>query len=105
LSAMMVAIMLFAARGPLVIPLTLAGILVALLIPFAASRGKLHVPGYVGLVIASFGIAFIFGRISGVHGVRGSTLGVVLSILFFLLIAVAAGSMLAILFYRAPPET
>jgi hypothetical protein len=96
---------LFAARGPLVIPLMLAGILVAVLIPLAASRGKLHVPGYVGLVIASFGMAYILGRISGTHGVRGSTLGVVLSILFFLLIAVAAGSMLAILVYREPPET
>ena len=77
---------------------------VVLAVLFAASRGKLHIPGYVGLALVSFAVAFICGRISGAHSVRGTRSGEILSIVFFLLIAVAVGSVLGIFFYRDPPE-
>jgi hypothetical protein len=93
----------FAARPPLLLALGLVCVLIALAFPYAASRGRLHVPGYVGVALIAFAVAFIFGRISGWHGVRGRHSGEVLSILFFLLVAVAAGSLLAIFFHREPP--
>jgi hypothetical protein len=94
-----------AARPALLVALGVLCVFVALMVSFAASRGKLHIPGYVGLAFGAFAVALILGRISGAHGVRGSTSGVVLSILFFLLIAAAVGSVLAVFFYREPPET
>lgn len=94
-----------AARSPLVLALGVGCLFAALLVLFAASRGKLHVPGYVGLALASFVVALILGRASGAQSIRGTHLGAALSIVFFLLIAVAIGSVLAIFFYREPPET
>lgn len=94
-----------AAPSPLVLALGVGCLLVALMVLFAASRGKLHVPGYVGLALASFAVALILGRASGAQSIRGTHTGAVLSILFFLLVAVAIGSVLAIFFYREPPET
>jgi hypothetical protein len=73
-------------------------------IPIGASKGKLHVPGYVGLALVTFAIGLVFGRIAGSRPVTGTTLGVLLSILFFLLVATALGSILALLFYRPVPE-
>ncbi len=93
------------ARSPLVLALGVACLLAALAVLFAASRGKLHVPGYVGLALASFVVALILGRISGAQTIRGTHWGAALSIAFFLLVAVAIGSVLAIFFYREPPET
>jgi hypothetical protein len=91
-------------RTPLVLVLGAACVFVALGVPFAASRGKLHIPGYVGLALVSFAVAFICGRISGAHSVRGTHSGEILSIVFFVLVAVAVGSVLGIFFYRDPPE-
>ena len=90
--------------SPLLIATAVVCVFVVLAELFAASRGKLHIPGYVGLALASFAVAFICGRISGAHSVRGTRSGEILSIAFFLLIAVAVGSVLAIFFYREPPE-
>jgi len=73
-------------------------------IAVSALRGKLHIPGYVGLAFLAFAIAFILGRIAGARSVTG-TLGVSLSIAFFLLMAAALGCVLALFFYRQPPET
>jgi hypothetical protein len=73
-------------------------------VPTAARRGKLHVPGYLGLALLTFLIAIVMGRITGIHGINGTLAGVFLSILFFLLIAVAVGSVLALFFYRNPHQ-
>jgi lysylphosphatidylglycerol synthetase-like protein (DUF2156 family) len=93
-----------ASRSPLVVALGVVCVFVALAIPYAASRGRLHIPGYVGLALLSFAVALILGRISGAQSVRGTRSGEVLSIVFFLLVAVAVGSVLAIFFYRDPLE-
>lgn len=89
---------------PVVAPLLLACLSVIVGIPFAAARGKLHIPGYAGLAFLAFAIALLVGRIAGVHGITGTTSGLFLSILFFLLVATAVGSVLALFFYRQPPE-
>jgi hypothetical protein len=94
----------FIAASPLVLALVAACVVVAAGVPFAASRGRLHTPGYIGIALASFVVAFILGRISGAQGIRGRHSGEVLSIVFFLLMAVALGSVLAIFFHRDPPQ-
>jgi hypothetical protein len=94
----------FIAASPLVLVLVAVCVVVAAAVPFAASRGRLHTPGYIGIALASFVVAFILGRISGAQGIRGRHSGEVLSIVFFLLMAVALGSVLAIFFHRDPPQ-
>jgi len=71
----------------------------------AAARGKLHVPGYVGLALIAFAASLAFGKLAGFKRVAASPAGPILSIIFFLLIAVVAGSILALFFYRDPPVT
>jgi hypothetical protein len=95
------------ASGPrlaLLVPLSLACLVVLVFLPCAANRGKLHVPGYVGLAFLTCAFGLLFGRISGVRGVVGTLAGLFLSILFFLLMATAVGSVLALFFYRHRPE-
>ena len=96
-------ILLSASSFTLVVPLAAACIAILVTIPVAAWRGRLHIPGYVGLAFLAFAIAFILGRIAGVPSVTG-ILGVFVSILFFLLMATALGCVLALFFYRQPPE-
>jgi hypothetical protein len=69
----------------------------------AATRGKLHIPGYVGIALFAFAGGLIFGKLAGFNRVASSPAGPILSIVFFLLIAVAVGSILALFFYRDPP--
>jgi len=83
--------------------LACSAILVAL--PVAARRGVLHIPGYIGLAILAFVIALVFGRLAGVQKINGSPFGVFLSVLFFVLISVSLGSVLALIFFRPPPES
>jgi len=59
---------------------------------------------YVGLTFLSFAIALFLGRVAGVRAISGTTVGVLLSIAFFLLIAAAVGCIVALFFYRHPPE-
>ena len=75
---------------------------IAGLIPIAAARRKLHIPGYVGIALLAFALSFVFGRVAGFARVAASGAGPILSIIFFLLIAVAVGSILALFFYRDP---
>jgi hypothetical protein len=89
---------------PLIVPLALACFAIIILLPFAAARSRLHIPGYVGLAFLGFIVGLLCGRISGIRGVSGTPSGVLLSLTFFLLIAVAIGSVLALFFYRDPPE-
>jgi hypothetical protein len=89
---------------PVVLPLGLACLAIIAAIPFAAARAKLHIPGYVGLAFLSCAAGLLFGRISGARAVTGTITGLFLSILFFLLMAAAVGCVLALFFYRHPPE-
>jgi hypothetical protein len=94
----------FVSPSPLVLALGVACIFVVVAVPYAASRGRLHIPGYVGLALASFIAAFILGRISGTHSVSGTRTGLGLAIACFLLAAVAVGSVIALFFYRDRAE-
>jgi hypothetical protein len=91
-------------RPPVVVPLGLACLAIVVAIPFAAARAKLHIPGYVGLAFLACAVGLLFGRISGARAVTGTIAGLILSILFFLLMATAVGSVLALFFFRHPPE-
>ena len=73
-------------------------------ISICARRGKLHIPGYIGLAFLAFAVALILGKISGARAVTGTQFGLFLSVLFFLLMAVAVSSILALFFYRHPPQ-
>jgi hypothetical protein len=77
---------------------------IIILVPWAASRSRLHIPGYVGLAFLASILGLVCGRISGIRGIAGTPWGVVLSLLFFVLLAFALGSVLALFFYRDPPE-
>jgi len=90
------------ARLPIVIPLLAACLAIAGLIPMAAARRKLHIPGYIGIALLAFSLSLVFGKIAGLTRVAASAAGPILSIFCFLLIAVAIGSILALLFYRDP---
>jgi lysylphosphatidylglycerol synthetase-like protein (DUF2156 family) len=78
------------------------GLIIAL--PVAAARGKLHIPGYVGLALLSFVAGLLLGHFSGVRAIVGTMTGIALSILAILLIAAAVGCVLAVFFYRHPAE-
>lgn len=73
-------------------------IIVAL--PVAARRGKLHVPGYVGIAILAFAASIFCGFASGYRFFAGAPVGVGLSLLCFWLAAATVGSILALCFYR-----
>ena len=89
----------------LIVPLSMACFAILIVVPLAAARSRLHIPGYVGLAFLASIVALLCGRISGIHGVAGTRWGVLLSFLFFLLIALASGSVLALFFYRDPRES
>jgi uncharacterized membrane protein len=88
----------------LLLPLSLACCAVITAIPVSAVRGRLHIPGYVGLALLTFVFGLLAGKLSGARGITGTNFGVALSLLFFFLIAVALGCILALFFYRDPPE-
>ena len=88
----------------LVVSLALTCLVIVVLIPIYASRGKFHIPGYVGLAFLTFAIGLLLGRTAGARAVTGTIAGLLLSIAFFLLIATALGSILALFFYSHPPE-
>ena len=92
----------FEAKLSIVIPLVAACLGIAGLIPMAAARRKLHIPGYVGMALLAFALSLVFGKLAGFTRVAASAAGPILSIIFFLLIAVAVGSILALFFYRDP---
>jgi hypothetical protein len=86
----------------IVVPLIAACVLVTVSIPTLAHRGKLHIPGYAGIAMLGFVLAFLFGKFSGAHAITGTGVGVFFSILCFLLLAVSVGSIVALFFYRDP---
>jgi hypothetical protein len=92
------------AKLPVVLPLVAACVFLLASIPRAASRGKFHVPGYGGIAILAFACAVLLGRLSGARGITGTIAGISLAILFFLLMAIAAGCVLALFSFRPPLE-
>jgi hypothetical protein len=99
--------MTLAIAGPklfIVIPLILACIVIVVAIAVAASRGKLHMAGYIGIALAAFAAAMILGKVSGLRGVSGTVVGLVLSVMFFLSISGVLGSIAALVFYKPRPE-
>ena len=92
------------AKLSVVVPLIAACVLVAVSIPALAHRGKLHVPGYAGIAMLGFALAFLFGKFAGAHSIAGTGVGMFFSILCFLLLAVSVGSIVALFFYRYPSE-
>ena len=84
----------------IVVPLIAACVLITVSISFFAHRGKLHIPGYAGIAALGFVLSLISGKFAGSRSIAGTAVGVFLSILCFLLLAVAVGSIVALFFYR-----
>jgi hypothetical protein len=93
-----------AANFHLIVPLSIACLAIVIAVPVSAHRSRLHIPGYVGLAFLSLILGLVCGRISGLHGIAATTTGVFLSFVFFLLISLTVGSVLALFFYRDPPQ-
>jgi hypothetical protein len=91
---------LLAVNLGVIVPLSLSCLVVVVVIPSAAWRGKLSVPAYALIMFVAALIAFGVGRVAGWQSVHGTILGVVVSFIFFLLVATAAGCFLGIFFYR-----
>lgn len=95
---------LLAVNLGVIVPLALSCLVVVAVIPSAAWRGKLNVPVYALMLFVAAFVAYGIGRISGAQSVHGTTLGVVISFIFFLLVATSIGSFLGIFFYRQPTD-
>jgi hypothetical protein len=95
---------LWAINLGVVVPLSLSCLVLIVVIPSAAWRGRLSVPVYALMMFASAFVAFGVGRVAGWPSVHGTTLGVVVSFIFFLLVATAAGCFFGIFFYRHPSD-
>jgi hypothetical protein len=92
-------------RRFIVIPLIFICIAIVIAIAVAASRGKFHMAGYISIALAAFAAAMILGKISGIRGVSGTTIGLLLSVLFFFAISAVLGSIAGLVFYKPPPES
>jgi hypothetical protein len=91
---------------PIVVPLIIACLALMVFISVSACKGKLHIPGYIGIAFLAFGSSLLFGSLAGIKALRGTTLAITLSIAFYLCIATTIGSIVALLFYRRPiPES
>jgi hypothetical protein len=96
-------VLLFAVpRAALLVPLAMVCLATVAGLCVAASKSFLHIPAYVGLAFFSFAAAMVVGHYSGAANISGTPTGLALSVLFFLLIATAVGSVLALFFYRHP---
>jgi hypothetical protein len=87
----------------LVIPLALSCLIIMIVLPISAARSRLHVPGWVGFALFSFVLSYTCARISGIHSYVGRPTGAFFSILCFLFLSAALGSVLALFFYKDPP--
>lgn len=95
---------LLAVNLGVIVPLALSCLVVVAVIPSAAWRGKLNVPVYALMLFVAAFVAYGMGRVSGAESVHGTTLGMVISFIFFLLVATSIGSFLGIFFYRQPTD-
>jgi hypothetical protein len=87
-----------------IVPLALSCLVLVVVIPAAAWRGKLNVPVYALMLFVAAFVAYGIGKLSGAQSVHGTALGIVISFIFFLLVATAAGSFFGIFFYRQPTD-
>jgi hypothetical protein len=97
-----VAMSVVSAKLSIVMPLIAACALVVVSIPTLAHRGKLHIPGYAAIAMLGFVLALLFGKFASAHSIAGTAVGVFFSLLCFLFLAVAAGSIVALFLYRNP---
>jgi hypothetical protein len=95
---------IFISGVTVLLPLAIACLAVIIAIPIAAARAHLHIPAYAGLAFLSFLLALLIGWLSGMRTISGTVTGLCLSVSFFLLIACTAGCILALFFYRHPPD-
>lgn len=95
---------LLAVNLGVIVPLVLSCLVVVAVIPSAAWRGRLNVPVYALMLFVAAFVAYGIGKVAGAQSVHGTTLGVVVSFIFFLLVATSVGSFLGIFFYRQPTE-
>ena len=95
---------LWAVNFGVVVPLALSCLVLVAVIPSAASRGRLNVPVYALILFASAIVAFIVSKLAGAESIHGTAVGIVLSFIFFLLVAAAVGSFFGIFFYRQPTD-
>lgn len=93
---------LVALKTGIVIPLALACLVLIVVLPAAAWRGRLSVPIFALLALVAGAVAFGAGKLAGAQSVHGTPFGIVVSIVFFLLVAGALGCFLGIVFYRYP---
>jgi xanthine/uracil permease len=89
-------------RFVLIAVLMLSCLATTISVPIAARRGKLHVPGYLGLAGLTFVVSIIVGKLAGSRHITGTPVGIILSFIFFLLIAMTFGSVIALFVYRPP---
>lgn len=87
-----------------IIPLALSCLVLVVVIPAAAWRGRMNVPFYALMLFAAAFVAYGIGKLAGAQSIHGTALGVVISFIFFLLVAAAVGSFLGIFFYRQPTD-
>lgn len=87
-----------------ILPLAISCLVVVVVIPSAAWRGKLNTPLYALMLFGVAFAAFITGRAAGKPSISGTVLGVVISFIFFLLVATALGCFLGMFFYRQPSD-
>ena len=87
---------LWAVNYGVIIPLALSCLVLVVVIPSAAWRGKLNVPVYALMLFASAFVAYGVGKLAGAQSIHGTVLGVVISFIFFLLVATAVGLAVAI---------
>ena len=93
---------LWALNFGVILPLALSCLVLIAVIPSAAWRGKLNGPAYGLIMFGAAFAAFFIGKLSGAESVHGTILGVVLSFIFFLLVAAAVGCFFGMLIYRQP---
>lgn len=87
-----------------IVPLALSCLVIVSVIPSAAWRGKLNIPAYALMLFGAAFVAYATGTATGAQSIHGTTLGVVIAFIFFLLVATAVGSFLGIFFYRQPTD-
>ncbi len=87
----------------LVIPLALSCFAIMVILPISAARSRLHIPGWVGFALFGFVLSYTCARVSAVQSFVGRPTGVFFSILCFLFLAAALGSVIALFFYKDPP--
>jgi len=102
--ATMLALLIFAARLEIVLPLSVVCLFVLVAIPMGARRGKLTIPACVGMGLGAAVLALAMGKLAGANGVRGTTAGILVAMAFYLMVATAVGSFIGLYFFREPPQ-